>query len=351
MTHKFGIELPHTVDEALEIDRVTGTNFWKKGIKKELSRVKAAWEAREDLTPQDIANGKDLVRYIKITCHMIFDVKMDFTRKAPLVAGGNLTEAPTRVTYSSVVSWDSVRLAFMLAALNGLAVVGCDIGNAYLNAPCREKVWFLGGSEAGEDKGKVLVITQALYGLKSSGASWKSILVSTLRTMGFEDMRADPDVWRREANKTDGTPYYELLLVYVDDILAVVHQLDETIKAIGAVYKIKEGSDGPPTTYLGAQVYKHNLPDGSSAWGMSSEKYVKNAVRTVQDLLEKDDRPKHHLKTTANVPFPTSYKPELDFSRELSEDMLSRYRQLIGILRWAVEIGCLEIYLETAVLS
>ena len=164
-------------------------------------------------------------------------------------------------------------------------------------------------------------------------------------------MRADPDVWRREANKTDGTPYYELLLVYVDDILAVVHQLDETIKAIGAVYKIKEGSDGPPTTYLGAQVYKHNLPDGRSAWGMSSEKYVKNAVRTVQDLLEKDDRPKHHLKTTANVPFPTSYKPELDFSRELSEGMLSRYRQLIGILRWSVEIGCLDIYLETAVLS
>ena len=74
MTHKFGIELPHTVDEALEIDRVTGTNFWKKGIKKELSRVKAAWEAREDLTPQDIANGKDLVGYIKITYHMIFDV-------------------------------------------------------------------------------------------------------------------------------------------------------------------------------------------------------------------------------------------------------------------------------------
>ena len=41
-THKFGIELPHTFDEALEIDRVTGTNFWKKGIEKELSRVKAA---------------------------------------------------------------------------------------------------------------------------------------------------------------------------------------------------------------------------------------------------------------------------------------------------------------------
>ena len=31
--------------------------------------------------------------------------------------------------------------------------------------------------------------------------------------------------------------------------------------------------------------------------------------------------------------------------------MLSRYRQLIGILRWAVELGCVDIYLETALLS
>ena len=83
-----------------------------------------------------------------------------------------------------------------------------------------------------------MVITQALYGLKSSGASWKSILVSTLRTMRFKDTRVDPDVWRKESNKTDGTPYYELLLVYVDDILAVDHGPDKTIKASGDVYKI-----------------------------------------------------------------------------------------------------------------
>lgn len=350
-THKFGIEMPHTVDQALEIDRVTGTDFWKNAIKKERSRVKVAWEVRDDLTKQDIKDGKDLIGYTEIKCHMIFDVKMDFTRKARLVAGGHMTDAPTSVTYSSVVSRDSVRIAFMLAALNGLEVTACDISNAYLNAPCREKVWFIGGSETGEDKGKVLVITRALYGLKSSGASWRSTLVDTLRNMGFEDTRADPDVWRRSRSKLDGTLYYELVLVYVDDILCVGHDPNETIRKIGEVYEIKEGSDGPPKLYLGAQIYMHSLPDGTSAWGMSSERYVKNAVRTVQDLLAKDDKSEFHLKTTANVPFPTSYRPELDFSKELSDIMLSRYQQLIGILRWAVELGRLDIYLETAVLS
>ena len=73
------------------------------------------------------------------------------------------------MTYSSVVSRDSVRLAFMIAALNDLDVSSTDIGNAYLNAECREKVWFKVALECGEeDVGKVMIITRALYVRKRS---------------------------------------------------------------------------------------------------------------------------------------------------------------------------------------
>ncbi len=50
---------------------------------------------------------------------MIFDIKMDgdFTRKSRLVAGGHTTETPASLTYSSVVLRESVRVAFLLAAL------------------------------------------------------------------------------------------------------------------------------------------------------------------------------------------------------------------------------------------
>lgn len=65
------------------------------------------------------------VGYQFIKCHMIFDVKMDFTRKARLVAGGHMTEIPASLTYSSVVSRDSVRIAFLIAALNDLEVLAC----------------------------------------------------------------------------------------------------------------------------------------------------------------------------------------------------------------------------------
>ena len=68
------------------------------------------------------------------------------------------------MTYSSVVSRESVRLAFLIAALNDLEISACDVGNAYLNAPCREKVWYEAGLEWGEDgQGTVMVIERALY--------------------------------------------------------------------------------------------------------------------------------------------------------------------------------------------
>ena len=97
MTHKFGIRLPHSVKEALEIDQAMGTDFRRKALNKEMSKVKVAWEARNGISPDDVRNGKvlDLIGFQEIGCHVVFDVKMDFTRKARFVAGGHTTEAPT----------------------------------------------------------------------------------------------------------------------------------------------------------------------------------------------------------------------------------------------------------------
>jgi hypothetical protein len=83
---------------------------------------------------------------------------MDLTRKARFVAGGHTTETPTSLTYSSVVSRDSVRIAFLMAALNDVDVMSCDISNTYLNAPCREKIWFVAGPEFGSRQGQVVKI-------------------------------------------------------------------------------------------------------------------------------------------------------------------------------------------------
>jgi hypothetical protein len=59
---------------------------------------------------------------------MTFDVKVDFTRKARFVAGGLWTDTPSQLTYSSVVHRDSIRIAFLNAALNELDILAADIG-------------------------------------------------------------------------------------------------------------------------------------------------------------------------------------------------------------------------------
>ena len=70
----------------------------------------------------------------------------------------------------------------------------------------------------------------------------------------------------------------------------------------------------------------------------------------VKRLLEEDNEG-YILKLNARNPFPTGYKPELDVTDELDQTLASRFLQLIGILCWVVEIGRIDIYLETSLLS
>ncbi len=88
------------------------------------------------------------------------------------MAGGHLTKAPATITYASVVSRETVRLALTFASLNDLKGKVGNIRNAYITAPVKEKVWTILGPEFGLDSGKSAIIVHALYGLKSAGAAF-----------------------------------------------------------------------------------------------------------------------------------------------------------------------------------
>ena len=165
-----------------------GTDFWRKAIEKEMKNVMPAFQFTED--------GKILIGYKHIDCHMIFDIKMDLTQKARLVTGGHQMDLLKESVYSSIVSKDSVRIILMIAALNDLDILAADVQNVYLNAPTKEKVYMMAGLEFGPSRVSLLVlIIRALYGLKSSGARWHDHMVKTLREANFECSKADPDVW------------------------------------------------------------------------------------------------------------------------------------------------------------
>jgi Reverse transcriptase (RNA-dependent DNA polymerase) len=334
-THKFSIELPKSVEHAYRIDRKMQTTFWHDAIEKEMKRIR---EAMQEFNGDIIEARKRLIGYQQINCHMVFDVKMEgLARKARYVAGGHTTEIPKSLTYASVVTRESVRIGFLIAALNDLNVMAADIGNAYLNADCREKIYFIVGPEFGSKQGRILIIKKALYGLKSSGAAWRSLFSSTLHKLGYVPCRGDPDVYLCKAVNPSGHEYYEMLFVYVDDILHISHHNsigeNDTMKAIGDIYMLKDDSLKSPEVYLGANIGEIIDETGTKMTYMSATDYISGALKTVEAGLPENRKLNGH----AERPFPQSYKPELDVTLFLDEDGIQLNQGYIGILRWIVK--------------
>ena len=134
--------------------------YCKETIYKQTNKAKIAYKQREDCIPEEEQQWKvyDMHGYQQITCAIIFDVKMYVTWKGKFLANSSKTEAPVSLTYSSTVSRDSVRIELFIAEMNDLDVMACDIGNAYLNALCKENIWFKAGAECGEHQGKVMIM-------------------------------------------------------------------------------------------------------------------------------------------------------------------------------------------------
>jgi hypothetical protein len=97
-THKSGIVIPNTVAEALDLDKNSGTTLWQEAINLEANNV--------DVAIQELEHSEQVpVDYQFVKCYMIFDVKARSLKwKERYVAGGHMTEAPSAITYASVVS-------------------------------------------------------------------------------------------------------------------------------------------------------------------------------------------------------------------------------------------------------
>lgn len=94
-----------------------------------------------------------------------------------------------------------------------------------MNALPHKNYYPTAGPEFGpEMQGKSVLIVRALYGLKSSGSTWRSHLANTSQSLGYISCVANPDVWFRAAVESDGFHYYEYAIVYVDDLLVLSHQ-------------------------------------------------------------------------------------------------------------------------------
>ena len=79
-----------------------------------------------------------------------------------------------------------MRLALLIGELNGLTPMAGDIGNTYLEAYTKEKVYFTAGPEFGALAGHTMVVVKAHYGLRTSGARFHEHLSDTLHDLQFQ---------------------------------------------------------------------------------------------------------------------------------------------------------------------
>jgi hypothetical protein len=79
----------------------------------------------------------------------------------------------------------------------------------------------------------------------------------------------------------------------------------------------------------------------------SSSRYVKNAVKNLEKWMVKEGR---KLTKKAPTPMSSMYKSEVDVSPELSPEMANFYQSKVGVLRWIIEMGRLDITTEVSML-
>ena len=133
-----------------------------------------------------------------------------------------------------------MHIFLLIPALNDLYIHSEDIENFQLKYPCKEKIWTRAGHKFGQDKGKVFITVMEFYGLKSSGAAFREFFAEQLDNIGFKSSIADPDVWIRPTTKAYGENYYEFILVYVDNLLAIIQYAVSVIREVVEKFKLKK---------------------------------------------------------------------------------------------------------------
>ena len=194
-----------------------------------------------------------------------------------------------------------------------------------------------------------MIISRALYGLKRSSAAWRAKLAETLILLGYKSYGADADVWMEHHFNTNGDPYYKCMLCYVDDFLHIGLNPKEDMDALNMIYRLKEGI-GPPERYLVANVEKVQLKYGRFVWSTNCVGYLNSKIENFDNSLGVDKMSLNNYGY-GHMPYSSRFRTELDFTEELGEELTNRYQQLIGVLRFSIELGRIDILTEVGCLS
>ena len=121
-THKHGVEVPTSLNHVDDVDSMNKNTFWKDDIAKEMKSIDFAFEMLETVKVAPIGHNRT-------SGHVMFDVKIDFTRKAIWVLDEHRNPSPEGSVHAGASCRESARIAFTCAALNNADGWACDIQN------------------------------------------------------------------------------------------------------------------------------------------------------------------------------------------------------------------------------
>ena len=126
----------------------------------------------------------------------------------------------------------------------------------------------------------------------------------------------------------------------------VNHDAMTALMNIEKYFKLKPSSIGDPDIYLDAKLKYTCAENGVWCWTLSPSKYVQEACKNCEKFLKNNFDGKYYLPKMALNPFVGGYRPETDMPEPLDPDRASYYQSMIGVMRWMVEIGRIDIATE-----
>ena len=326
--YKYGVEIPRNHEHAMELDKKNGNNLWRDAEIEEINLID------EYNTFTDKGKGHQPIGHKKIKVRMVYDCKASLKRRGRLVAAGYLVPTPIEGVYSSVVSLRGLKCVLFIGELNNMQIYATDIGSAYLQSFTKEKCFIIAGPEFGEREGHTLIVTKAIYGLKSSGVCWWERFSDILLSMGFTPSKAEDDIWMRKKGEL-----YEYIARYVDDLIIISNNNKEIYDMLVKENDLKLKDWGPIKFYLGCDFYR----DDHGTLCMAPKKYIER----MSSIYERHFGEKPKQKYTS--PLEKGDHPELDTTEELEINDIKIYQSLIGAAQWLVSLGRFDI--QTAVMT
>ena len=111
-------------------------------------------------------------------------------------------------------------------------------------------------------------------------------MAKKLYEINFKSCVADPDVWLRPPVRPDGTEYYEYILMYVDNILAISVNATKILKSLESnTVQYNNNKIASPDMYLGAKLQEKAIND-VECWMIGSVEYIQAAIDTVEEGLK-----------------------------------------------------------------